>query len=113
ADPSAVRPYDGGDRYVPGYVPRHQVTTLPRVKRQVRPKYTEAGRRAGIEGQVKARIRISAEGRVTDVKIVSGLGYGLDEEAERALRQFVFEPAKIDGRPVGTEILFKITFILD
>lgn len=57
----------------------------------------------GLEGSVKLRVAIDERGRVADVKVLSGLGHGLDREAVDALQHRCrFAPAIAnDGRPVA------------
>ena len=47
-----------------------------------------------IEGTVSLNFTINYQGKVTDVKIVSGLGYGCDEEAIRVVKLLKFQVAK-------------------
>ena len=67
--------------------------------------YPAAARERGIEGNVVLRVSLDAKGRVHDVKVVSGLGFGLDEAAMRALRtspRCKFSPAlATDGSAVA------------
>jgi periplasmic protein TonB len=56
----------------------------------------------GVEGSVRLRVALDERGRVVDVKVLSGLGHGLDAEAVEALKHRCrFSPAiATDGRPV-------------
>jgi protein TonB len=56
--------------------------------------YPEAARGAGIEGTVYLKYAINYQGGVSDVKVVSGLGYGCDEEAIRLVSLLKFEVPK-------------------
>jgi TonB family protein len=51
-----------------------------------------------IEGIVYCKYTINHLGKVIDVKVLSGLGYGCDEEAQRLVGQFVFEIPKVPRR---------------
>ena len=55
-----------------------EVTTPERDRE---PPYTTDAREREIEGQLVLRINIDERGRISDVKLVKGLGYGLDEAA--------------------------------
>src|SRR5690606_9229315 len=46
---------------------------------------TAAARRDGIEGTVVLRVEIDETGKVGEVRVVKGLGYGLDEVAVRLM----------------------------
>ena len=63
--------------------------------------------------QVILMLAISAEGDVTEAKVVSGPGYGLNEAAMAGIKRFKFRPATKDGRPVSTHLRFTYTFILE
>lgn len=60
--------------------------------------YPVAAQEAGIEGIVRVRFGIDHRGRVTQVYIESGLGYGCDEEAERVVRLLRFVVPKSQKR---------------
>lgn len=62
--------------------------------------YTENARRNGVSGTITMVVAFSAEKKITQVLVLSGLGYGLDEQALKAARNIVFEPATEDGKPV-------------
>lgn len=103
--PQDVRPY--------APVPLSEVTRAPKVKREVKPEYTAVARDLGIEGDVKLEVEVRAEGTVGEVRVVQGLGYGLDEAAVQAMRRFEFFPAQIGADAVATRIIYTHTFLLD
>jgi TonB family protein len=77
-----------------------------------KPAYTEEGKSKKIEGDVLVQVVFSASGEVKVLRIVRGLGYGLDESAEAAARQIRFKPATEDGQPVDFPAVAHITFEL-
>jgi protein TonB len=78
----------------------------PKRKVPVAPKYTMQARQAEIEGVVRVQVTVDESGHVLSARVVSGLGYGLDESALVAAKATTFEPATQCGRPVvGTTIL--------
>jgi len=77
-----------------------------------KPTYTEEARAKKIEGDVLVEVVFSASGEVKVLRIVRGLGYGLDEAAETAARQIRFRPAQQDGQPVDSPAIAHITFEL-
>jgi len=89
------------------------VTSLPRVVYEARASYPRAAREAGIEGRVVLVITVAADGTVSKARVVNGLGYGLDEAALVAVRQFRFKPGTVDGEPAPMELRYKYTFVLD
>jgi protein TonB len=78
----------------------------PKRKVPVAPKYTMQARQAEIEGVVRVQVTVDESGHVLSARVVSGLGYGLDESALAAAKATTFEPATQCGKPVvGTTIL--------
>ncbi|MGA2887428.1 MAG: energy transducer TonB [Terracidiphilus sp.] len=61
------------------------------VKLKVPPSYPEIAKRMKITGVVKLTVTVDQEGKVTDVKVVSGNGM-LSIAAEEAVRKWKFEP---------------------
>lgn len=65
----------------------------------------------GVEGKVFASFVVNAQGEVTDLKIVKGLGSGLDEETLRAIAKLPkFIPGKQNGRAVSVQYTVPISF---
>ncbi|MBN8231132.1 TonB family protein [Corallococcus macrosporus] len=113
ANGPAKAPQDVKGYSAPKYVPVYQVDSEPSVASEVKIPYPDEARRAGIEGTVTLSIAIDAEGKVTQVKVVSGPGYGLNEAARDAIRRFRFKPAIKGGEAVATEMKYSYTFLLD
>jgi len=77
-----------------------------------RPVYTDEARNKKVEGDVLVQVVFTASGQVQVLRVVRGLGYGLDESAEAAARQIRFKPAEQDGQPVDSPAIAHITFEL-
>ena len=89
------------------------VKTLPaEITFKPRPVYTEEGRQLKIEGEVLLDVVFSANGQIRIVKVVHGLGHGLDESAVHAAEKIQFKPALRDGHPADFEAVLHITFQL-
>ena len=77
------------------------------------PNYTEGARAQHIEGEVILEVEFTAAGQVRVLRVVRGLGHGLDEMAQRAAEQIRFKPATSKGTPVdfraNLTILFRLT----
>jgi periplasmic protein TonB len=75
------------------------------------PVYTEEARAMHLEGNVSVRIRVTAEGTVQVLGVVSGLGHGLDQAAEKAAEGTRFKPAMdASGAPVPWEGVVLVKF---
>ena len=64
------------------------------------PKYTEAARRAAVQGIVILKVLLSAENKVERIRVQRRLPYGLTESAIRAACEIKFKPALINGQKV-------------
>lgn len=76
------------------------------------PQYTAEGKQAKVQGDVVLQVVFKATGEVEVIRVVQGLGHGLDENAEIAARQIKFTPAKEDGQPVDFPANVRIHFEL-
>ena len=59
--------------------------------------YPEEALKNKVEGGVIVQFTIDHLGKVTHTKVISGLGYGCDEEAQRVIRLLTFEVPKNRG----------------
>jgi TonB family protein len=76
------------------------------------PEYTDDARSARIEGTVTLDLEFTATGDVHVLRVVRGLGHGLDDAAERAALRIRFKPAQSDGRAVDFRATVHISFRL-
>jgi TonB family protein len=76
------------------------------------PEYSDEARSARIEGTVSLELEFTAAGDIRVLRVVRGLGHGLDEAAQRAALRMRFKPAQSDGRPVDSRATVHITFRL-
>ena len=89
------------------------VMTPPEIAEYTTPAlYSEAARARGVEGLVTVGVHIGADGRIGDVHIVHGLGFGLDQNALVAVRQWRFRPGTRNGEPVAMDAEVTIEFSL-
>lgn len=89
------------------------VDQAPRRLGECEAEYPPLARSQGIEGRVRLRLRIEADGRVGKVELLSGVGSGLDEAAMHAMRRCRFSPAKVAKEPVTTEITYTYAFVIE
>jgi TonB family protein len=85
---------------------------MPVVTYEPRPVYTPEARQLKIQGRVTLEVRFTANGRIEVLRVVNGLGHGLDEQARTAAQQIRFKPAMKNGQPVDQVSLVHISFQL-
>ncbi|MDP9038156.1 MAG: TonB family protein [Acidobacteriota bacterium] len=96
--------YGGGVRRIGGGVSR------PELLYQVDPEFSEEARKAKFMGTVLVDLIVDAQGRPQNVRVVRGVGMGLDEKALEAVRQYKFRPAMEGGKPVAVEMNVEVNF---
>ncbi len=84
----------------------------PVVISEPHPQYTPEAAQLRIQGEVTLQVRFMASGQVEVLRVVNGLGHGLDEAAKRVAEQIRFKPAEKDGHPVDHTTLIHVTFQL-
>jgi TonB family protein len=84
----------------------------PVVISEPHPEYTPEAAQLRIQGEVTLQVRFLATGQVEVLRVVNGLGHGLDEQAKRVAEQIRFKPAEKDGHPVDHTTLIHVTFQL-
>jgi TonB family protein len=75
-------------------------------------KYPQAAFDKKIEGIIVLKAEINFRGEVIDTKVISGLGHGCDEEAERVVRLLKFHVDKIRNLKITYFKTFNIQFKL-
>jgi TonB family protein len=83
-----------------------EITSKPR------PLYTEEARRLRIEGDVLLQVVFRASSEICVLRVIRGLGHGLDENAISAAAAIRFRPATEGGRPIDDVATVRITFQL-
>lgn len=96
----------GGVFHVGGGISAPQAISAPD------PEYTEEARRAKTQGTCVLWLIVDSSGHPRDVRVVRGLGYGLDAKAVEAVRQWRFQPSQKDGKPVDVQISVEVAFHL-
>ncbi|HXF05787.1 MAG TPA: energy transducer TonB [Blastocatellia bacterium] len=89
------------------------IASRPIITFKPRPEWTEEARRNRIQGVVVLSATFAADGRIKNVRIVRGLGYGLDEKAIEAALRIRFIPARdARGNPVDWRGTIHVEFNL-
>ena len=89
-----------------------EVAEKARVGTKPEPRYTEQARRNQVTGTVVLKVVFSSEGRITNIRTVSGLPDGLTANAIAAARQIRFIPAIKDGKFVSVWMQLEYNFNL-
>jgi len=88
----------------------------PVAKHQVEPEFSDELRRL-IKGKgskvsfiVEISLVVDAAGKPQDACLFRSAGYGLDAQAAKAVQQYEFAPATLDGKPVAERITIEVNF---
>src|SRR5450631_2786065 len=98
--------YGGGAYRVGGGV------SAPKALYAPDPEYSEEARKAKYQGTCVLWLIVGPDGHPRDIRIARSLGLGLDEKAIEAVKQWKFEPAMKDGKPVAVQINVEVDFRL-
>lgn len=86
----------------------------PRLLEHGQPEYPDIARRAGVEGTVTLHLVVGRDGKVEDVQVFRSTPRLIfDRAASEAVREWHYEPAIVDGRPVRARISQTLRFVLN
>jgi periplasmic protein TonB len=86
--------------------------SAPKVIYQPDPEYSEEARKAKFQGTCVLWLVVGPDGKPRDIRVSRTLGLGLDEKAMEAVKNWRFEPAYKDGKPVAVSINVEVSFRL-
>ncbi len=89
-----------------------EVTQPPRPIKRIDPVYPEPARLAGVEGTVILESEVDEHGKVSAVRVLKSVPL-LDQAAIEAVRQWIYEPVVIDGKPQRMKTTVTVAFRLD
>jgi TonB family protein len=85
----------------------------PRTVSAPQPHFSDLAKRMSLQGVVTLGLIVDEEGTPRNVRILSPLGAGLDEQAVATIRTWKFKPAEQEGHgPVAVEIAVEVDFHL-
>jgi TonB family protein len=84
----------------------------PALLRKLEPQYSEEARAAKYQGRVVVYAEIGTDGLAHNLRVLRGLGLGLDEKAIEAIDQWRFRPGSKDGTPVPVAATIEVNFRL-
>ncbi len=108
--PVQAEPKDAGT--TPKLYVGREVDRKVRLAMKPEPMYTEQARQNGVTGTVVMKVVFTSTGDVNNIRIVSGLPFGLTERAIDAAKKIKFIPAVKDGRFVSMWIQLEYNFNL-
>ena len=76
------------------------------------PVYSQEAKKLRIEGEVLLEVVLGASGGLKVLRVVRGLGHGLDDNAVKAAEQIQFKPAMRNGQPADSTVVLHIIFQL-
>ncbi len=79
---------------------------------KVEPEYSQEARLAKYQGSILLSVEINVAGNAQNIKVIRGLGLGLDEKAIDAVRRWRFQPGTKFGEPVTTAAKIEVNFRL-
>jgi len=90
-----------------------EVDETARLLKEIQPKYPERAKKMGVSGYVKVYLVIDVYGEVSQVRILTSepTGYGFEEAALKAVREWKFEPAKLGSFPVSQKATKEFRFV--
>jgi len=84
----------------------------PTILYKPNPAYSAEGREHKIQGDVVLEVIFLASGQIKVTRVVSGLGFGMDDDAIHAAQRIRFTPAMLHGKPVDFSARIRIEFRL-
>ncbi len=84
----------------------------PKLVHFVEAPYPESAKASGKQASVTLQIAITEAGKVAVVQVMESAGQDFDDAAVAAAKQFVFEPAQVNGRPVPVKIAYRYEFVI-
>jgi protein TonB len=84
----------------------------PELTKYVPPRYPILAKRTRVQGTVELEATVTKQGAVKDVRVISGNPL-LVPAAVEAVRQWHYEPTKLNGTPVAVVLTAKVNFFLE
>ncbi len=93
------------------YYSARDLDVQPHALHAIRPDYPDMADRRQLSGKVRLRLKLEADGRVSDVDVVSATPPGVFEDsAIKAFRDARFAPAQKNGHPVRALVLIEVVY---
>jgi len=79
---------------------------------KVEPEFSDEARKAKYQGTVLLTIEVGEDGKPHKLRVLRGLGLGLDEKAIEAVSRWIFRPALRNGHPIRAAATIEVNFRL-
>ncbi len=86
--------------------------SAPTLISKIEPEYSEEARRAKYSGSILLSVVVDQHGIPRDIKVIRGVGLGLDEKAIEAVTRWRFRPGMRHGHPVAVQAQVEVSFRL-
>ena len=97
--PPPPRPKDTGPKIVTAAVGHHQLAINASVAPYCCPRIPRALDRSGATFSAEVRVCVSADGQVTDARVIRGAGPGIDPQIPEFVRRWRYHPLILEGHP--------------
>jgi TonB family protein len=84
----------------------------PKILKKVPPAYPAEAKKEKVEGAVTLQVKIDETGKVTDATVSKSPDERLSKAAIDAVKQWEFEPGKVEGKPVKVKATITVNFRL-
>jgi len=101
------------DEDLPIPTDEYLVSSMPAVLSEIRIPYPPEARKQGVEGPVVMDLLIDAEGKLRDLRLISGPAESLNQAALQAVRNFRFRAARVGDKSVAVRIRYVYRFVLE
>lgn len=93
------------------YYNARDLDVQPHALRVIRPDYPAEADRQRVSGTLRLQLKLEADGRVSDIEVVSATPPGVFEDsAIKAFRDARFAPAQKNGRPVRALVVIEVVY---
>ena len=102
----------GGDGQPAPAATTVRYSTPPQLLYKIEPEYPDEARKARYQGTVVLNVEVDPTGRPRRLRVLRGLGLGMDERALEAVEKWRFAPALASGKPVSAPVIIEVSFRL-
>ncbi len=98
---------------IPIPVEEYLVSAMPVLETEFRIPYPPEAQKASVQGRVVMDLLVDSRGAVREATLIQGPGYGLNEAALNAVKNFRFKPARVQDQAVAVRIRYAYQFVLE